>query len=99
MRKRSSFGWLVLLSGLLMIVLGILIFVVPGFIMTGLVYAFGIAAIVMGVADIVLFIRVERYTGLGPILSLVTGIISVMSGIALMIHPKLGVVMLTKEAV
>lgn len=95
MNRRSSFGWLELITGIFMIILGVLVFVIPNLIMTSMVIFFGIAAIVMGVTDIILFIRVERYTGFGPILSLITGIISVMSGIALMIYPKLGAIMLT----
>lgn len=95
MNRRSSFGWLELLIGILMIVLGILVFVIPNLVMTSMVAFFGIAAIVMGVTDIILFIRVERYTGFGPILSLITGIISVMSGVALLIYPKLGAIILT----
>ena len=95
MNRRSSFGWLGLLTGIFMIVLGILVFVVPDLIMTSMVAFFGIVAIIMGVTDIILFIRVERYTGFGPILSLITGIISVMSGVALLIYPKLGAIMLT----
>lgn len=95
MNRRSSFGWLELLTGIFMVVLGILAFVVSDFIMTSMVVFFGIAAIIMGITDIILFIRVERYTGFGPILSLITGIISVMSGIALLIYPELGAVILT----
>ena len=95
MNRRSSFGWLELLTGIFMIVLGILVFAVPNLIMTSMVIFFGLAAIIIGVTDIVLFIRVERYTGFGPILSLITGIISVMSGVALLIYPKLGTIMLT----
>ena len=95
MNRRSSFGWVELLTGILMIVLGILVFVIANLVMTSMVAFFGIAAIVMGVTDIILFIRVERYTGLGPILSLITGIISVMSGVALLIYPKLGAIILT----
>lgn len=95
MKQRSGFGWLELISGVLMIALGIMAFVIPNLIMTGMVYAFGLAAVVIGVADIVLFIRVERYTGFGPILSLITGIMSVMSGVALMIYPTLGAIVLT----
>lgn len=95
MNRRSSFGWLELLTGILMIALGILVFVIPNLVMTSMVAFFGIAAIVMGVTDIILFIRVERYTGFGPILSLITGIISVMSGVALLIYPKLGAIILT----
>lgn len=95
MKGRSGFGWLELITGIFMIVLGILVFIVPNLIMTSMVILFGVAAIIMGVTDIVLFIRVERYTGFGPILSLITGVISVMSGVVLLIYPKLGAVMLT----
>lgn len=95
MKKRSSFGWLELLTGVFMIVLGILVFAVPNLIMTSMAIFFGIAAIIMGVTDIVLFIQVERYTGFGPTMSLITGIISVMSGVVLLIYPKLGAMMLT----
>ena len=47
MNRRSSFGWLGLLTGILMIVLGILVFVIPNLVMTSMVAFFGIAAIVM----------------------------------------------------
>ena len=90
MNRRSSFGWLELVTGILMIVLGILAFAVPNIIMTGMIVFFGIAAIIMGVTDILLFIRVERYTGFGPILSLITGIISVMCGVMLLVYPNAG---------
>lgn len=90
MRDRSGFGWLELIVGILLLALGVLVFAVPDIILTGMVYAFGAAAIVMGTADILLFIRVERYTGFGPILSLVTGIVSVLSGVSLLIYPRLG---------
>lgn len=37
----------------------------------------------------------ERYTGLGPILALISGILSVMSGVMLMLYPRAGVLVLT----
>ncbi len=95
MRDRSGFGWLELIVGILLLALGVLVFAVPDIILTSMVYAFGAAAIVMGTADILLFIRVERYTGFGPILSLVTGIVSVLSGVSLLIYPRLGATLLT----
>ena len=58
-------------------------------------FAYGVAAVVMGVADIILYIEVERYTGFGPILSLIAGILSVMSGVMLVVYPRTGVVVLT----
>ena len=90
MRRRSGFGWLELVIGILLIVLGVFTFANPGFALTGLVALFGAIAIVMGVADIVLYVRVERFTGFGPIVSLISGILSVMSGIMLLVYPNAG---------
>lgn len=95
MRRRSGFGWLQLLIGILLIVLGIWAFSDPYLALTGMVVACGIAAIIMGIADILLFVQVERFTGFGPSLSLVSGILSVMSGIMLLAYPGAGVMVLT----
>ena len=95
MRNRSWFGWFELVIGILLIVLGIVAFVNPNFAVTGLVLAYGIAAVIMGIADIILYIRVERFTGFGPILALISGILSVMCGIMLIAYPSAGVVVLT----
>ena len=95
MRRRSGFGWLQLLIGILLIVLGIWAFTDPDLALTGMVVACGIAAIIMGIADILLFVQVGRFIGFGPSLSLVSGILSVMSGIMLLAYPRTGVIMLT----
>ncbi len=95
MSRRSGFGWLQLLIGILLIVLGIWAFTDPDLALTGMVVACGIAAIIMGIADILLFVQVERFTGFGPSLSLVSGILSVMAGIMLLAYPRAGVMMLT----
>lgn len=95
MRNRSGFGWLELAIGVLLIVLGVLVFVKPDLVMTSLVFAYGAAAVIMGVADIILYIQVDRFTGFGPMLSLISGTLSVMSGIMLLVNPRIGVLMLT----
>lgn len=95
MTRRSGFGCLQLAIGIALIVLGVLALANPDLALNGMVIAYGIAAVVMGVADILLYIRVERYTGLGPILSLISGILSVMSGVMLMLYPRAGVLVLT----
>ena len=95
MRRRSGFGWLELVIGIALIALGVLAFAKPDLALTGLVFAYGIVAVIMGVADIILFIEVERYTGLGPTLSLISGILSVMSGLMLVVYPATGVLVLT----
>ena len=90
MKRRSGFGFLELIIGILLIVLGIFTFINPGHALTGLVFVYGLIAVGMGIADILLYVRVERYTGLGPIVSLVSGILSVMSGIMLLVYPGAG---------
>lgn len=95
MRKRTWFGWLELAIGILLIVLGILAFVKPDLALTSLVFAYGAAAVIMGIADIIMYIHVERFTGFGPMLSLISGILSVMSGIMLLVYPRTGVLVLT----
>ena len=95
MRRRSGYGWLELAIGVILIVLGVLAFAKPDLALTSLVFAYGAAAVVMGVADIILYIQVERYTGFGPVLALISGILSVMSGVMLVVYPRTGVVVLT----
>ena len=95
MRNRSGFGWLELVTGILLVVLGVWSFADPDFALTGMVYAYGAAAVIMGIADIVLYIQVDRFTGFGPILSLIAGITSVMAGVMLLAYPGAGVMVLT----
>ena len=95
MKRRSGFGWLELVIGIVLIGLGILVLVKPHLALTGLVFAYGIAAVVMGLADLLLFIEVERYTGFGPTLSLISGVLSVMAGLILVVYPGTGVLVLT----
>lgn len=95
MRRRSGFGWLELILGVLLILLGVCAFVDPGLALTGLIFVYGITAVVMGVADIILYIQVERYIGLGPVISLISGILSVMSGVTLLVYPGAGALVLT----
>ena len=42
-----------------------------------------------------MYIQVERYTGFGPYLSLIPGILSIMSGVMLLIYPGAGMAVLT----
>lgn len=94
MRNRSGFGWLELAIGIILIVLGALAFAEPELALTGMVFVYGIAAVVMGIADILLYIQAERYTGFGPVISLIAGILSVMSGVMLAVYPQTGVLVL-----
>ncbi len=95
MRRLSGYGWLEFIIGVLLVLLGVATFIWPDLALTGMAFVYGIAALVMGIADIVLYIRVEKYTGFGPIVSLVSGILSAMAGIMLIFRPEAGVWALT----
>ena len=95
MKNRSIFGWLELTEGILLILLGCYTFIRPGSAFAGLMLLYGLMAVIMGIADIVLYIRMERYTGFGPVLSLITGTLSVMVGFSLLISPAAGRIVLT----
>ena len=95
MRRRSGFGWLELIIGILLILIGIFTLLRPGSVFSGLLFLFGIIAVIMGIADILLYIEVERYTGFGPVVSLISGILSVMAGIMLLVYPGAGVMVLS----
>lgn len=90
MKRRYNFGWSELVVGLLLILLGIFTFARPESMLTGAVVIYGIIAIAMGIEDIVIYVRMSRFTGFGPILSLISGILSVMCGVMLIANPNIG---------
>lgn len=89
-KRRSHFGWMELVVGILLAAFGIFTFFQPGSALTGAVVLYGILAMVTGIADIIFYVRLEKYTGFGPTVSLISGILSVMSGIMLLVYPKAG---------
>lgn len=94
MRERTPWyrrvNWWELMAGIVMIALGIASLARPSLAVTGLVYAYGAAGVIVGVADILRYIRVERYTGFGPVVSLIAGVLSVMSGVVILVNPRVG---------
>ncbi|MCI5649573.1 MAG: HdeD family acid-resistance protein [Fusicatenibacter sp.] len=87
MKRRSGFGWLELTAGILLVILGIRTFVHPGSAISGVVIVYGITAVLTGIADMVFYIKMEQHTGFGPTISLISGILSVMAGIMLLVYP------------
>lgn len=83
-------NWWELIAGIVMIALGIASLARPSLAVTGLVYAYGAAGVIVGVTDILRYIRVERYTGFGPVVSLIAGVLSVMSGVVILVNPRVG---------
>lgn len=90
MKKRSALGWGELIIGIILIVLGIFTFARPSSALTGIVFVYGILAVITGIADIVFYAKMERHTGFGPAVSLVSGIFSIIAGILLLFNPGAG---------
>lgn len=93
--RRSGFGWLDFVEGVLLILLGVFTMLRPDSALTGFVVIYGLAAVVMGAADILLYVRVSRFTGFGPIVSLLSGTLSVMAGVMLLVYPNAGKLVLS----
>lgn len=90
MKRRSGWSLAEAVTGILLIALGVLTWCYPGNMLAWITVLYGVLAVWMGVGDILLFIRWERYTGFAPILSLISGILSVMCGIMLIVYPDTG---------
>lgn len=74
MKRKNGFGWSELIVGVLLILLGIFAFIRPESMLTGAVVIYGVIAIVMGIEDLVVYARLSRFIGFGPMLSLISGI-------------------------
>lgn len=86
--RKSNIVFIVI--GILCIALGIYTFFDPAMTLTGVVYGYGIMAIINGISDIAMYIRLERYFGFAPLVGLTCAIISVMCGFGLLIYPGVG---------
>ena len=90
MRRRSGYGWFELIIGIMLVVLGIFTFIRPESTLTGIVILYGLVAVITGISDLIFYVRTERYTGFGPVVSLISGIFSIMAGVMLLVYPGAG---------
>lgn len=81
--------------GIILVVFGIVTFFYPWKALTGMVWIYGLLAIVTGIVDIVFYTYVERSTGFGPTVSLIAGILTVICGLMLIFYPTAGKLVLT----
>lgn len=90
MRKRSGLNWFELIIGILLVFFGIYTLFHPGKSLSWIVILYGLFAVIMGILDLMFYIRTERFTGFGPAVSLISGILSIMAGVMLLVHPDAG---------
>ena len=79
MYKSKGFGALGLVISILLIISGAITLTRPSTALASAAVIYGILAIVIGVMDIAVYVKLERRTGFGPVTSLVTGIISLIA--------------------
>ena len=87
MRGHSGFGLSQFLMGVCLVLLGIFTFLRPEGIFTGIAVVYGVAAVITGICDIVIYIKEAQFIGFGPVVSLAAGILSIMTGVALLAYP------------
>lgn len=90
MRRLSSYGWFELIAGILLVVFGIFTYANPDRTLTWLVAVYGLIAIITGIADIVFYARASRFSGFGPFISFIFGILGIMAGVMLLLYPGAG---------
>ena len=95
MKKWSGLNWFEFLEGVLLVLLGVFTLARPDSALTGFIVAYGVVAVIMGVADILLYVRIARFTGFGPIIALLSGTLSVMAGVMLLVYPNAGKLVLS----
>ena len=70
MKRHTGYGWLELIEGILLIILGALAIASPGGILRWITIFYGVMAIVTGITDIIFYAKSERYIGFAPCVSL-----------------------------
>lgn len=93
--KRSTFGWVEILLGILMVILGIYTIANPLTALAGIVIAYAIVAIISGIADFVIYARLERRGGFGSGMMIVSGILNILVGVLLLFNVGAGTWALT----
>ena len=64
MRRYTGFGWLELVVGVLLIILGIATLIKPGSVLTGVIVVYGIIALLTGIDDIIFYAKMEQHLAL-----------------------------------
>lgn len=91
MRQQKDINWMELIIGVVCILIGIYTFARPHQALNGFAVAYGILAIIMGIADIAFYVHMERHTGFGPVVEMITGILNIFIGFFLIVYSDVSV--------
>ena len=89
MKYEHRYLFVEILEGVLLVMLGVATMLRTEQVLDSLTLIFGILAVITGLADVMFYIRLERHTGFRPAVSLVSSILSIMLGCALIAHPNI----------
>lgn len=90
MRNQRTLGILDLILGILFFLAGLHAFTHPMSALTGVTLLYGLLAVITGVVDVVFYVKMERRTGFGPVTALVAGILSIFTGVLVLLQPAAG---------
>ena len=94
MRRRSRYGWLELIEGILLILLGIYTLCNPGGMLRGITFAYGFLAVITGISDIVFYAKTERYIA-SDLPCSGDWNLSLLAGLMLLMYPNAGELIMT----
>lgn len=94
MYKSKWLGVVELIISILLIICGAFTLTRPDAAVESATIIYGILAIATGVIDIVIYAKLERRTGFGPAAALVSGIISIIAGVLILLEPAAGAIAL-----
>lgn len=90
MRPSRLLGFLDLILGIVLFLSGIYVLSHPLEGLAGVTIFYGILAAGTGIVDLIFYFKMERRTGFGPVAALVTGILSLLAGVLLLLQPAAG---------
>ncbi len=91
MKRQKEINWTELIVGVVCILIGVYTFTRPQQALNGFAVAYGILAIIMGIADIAFYINMERHTGFGPVIEIISGILNIFIGFFLIVYSHISV--------
>ncbi|MDO4197797.1 MAG: DUF308 domain-containing protein [Erysipelotrichaceae bacterium] len=95
MNRKESFNWMEFMAGVICVIVGIYTLSHPKAALSSFAVVYGIMAVINGISDMAFYMQLERSTGFGPMLSMISGIVNIMLGIVLIMFNNITVRMMS----